>query len=155
MTTDDVHAPGFLLPGESGGRHARTEATDAPAEVKVSIINRDSIHVVIDPAIIENATPVTHARLPGVHHALTVIPADDGTAEVCRKQTSHLHNDIRMPDGSHGRQFTVKVSFFRHADDEPKSGTRQTFSMPLTVAALDRQHHEDVEAHLREVERHR
>jgi hypothetical protein len=41
-------------------------------------------------------------------------------------------------------------------DDEPRFGNEPTFSMPLTTedlaAALDRQHHEEFEAQMREVE---
>ncbi|MDR1103101.1 MAG: hypothetical protein LBL42_05025 [Tannerella sp.] len=41
LTADDVHQLGFLLPGETGGHHDRTEVTDITAEVKVSAINAD------------------------------------------------------------------------------------------------------------------
>jgi hypothetical protein len=44
-------------------------------------------------------------------------------------------------------------------NDEPRFGNEPTFSMPLTTedlaAALDRQHHEEFEEHVREVERQR
>jgi hypothetical protein len=44
-------------------------------------------------------------------------------------------------------------------NDEPRFGNEPTFSMPLTTedlaAALDRQHHEDFETQLQEVERQR
>jgi hypothetical protein len=94
-----------------------------------------------------------------VRHALIVITASDGVTEVHRQITTRLHNDIRMPDGSHGKQFIAKASFLRHVDDEPRFGNQPTFSMPLTTedlaAALDHQHHEDYEAHVREVERQR
>jgi hypothetical protein len=86
-----------------------------------------------------------------------VITAADGKTEVYRHLTTHLHNDVRMPEGSHGKQFIIKASFLRHVDDEPRFGNEPTFSMPLTTedlaATLDRQHHEEYEAQLREVER--
>jgi hypothetical protein len=159
LTADDVHLLGFLLPGESGGHHDRTEATDEVAEVKVKVINEDNIRVVIDRSAGENAEQVTHGWPSGVHNALVVITASDGTTEVYRQMTTRLHNDIRMPDGSHGKQFIIKASFLRHINDEPRFGNEPTFSMPLTTediaAALDRQHHEDFEAQVREVERQR
>ncbi|MDR2041901.1 MAG: hypothetical protein LBP98_06230 [Tannerella sp.] len=159
LTADDVHLLGFFLPGEAGGRHGRTEATDVLAEVKVSILNADFIHVVIDQAANVNAALVAHGWPPGVRQAVIVIMAADGKKEVLRKLTTHLHNDLRMPDGSHGKQFIAKAAFLKHVDDEPKFGPEPTFSMPLTTedlaATLDRQHHEEFEAQMREVERHR
>jgi hypothetical protein len=83
----------------------------------------------------------------------------DGKTEIYRQVTSRLHNDIRMPDGLHGKQFIIKAAFLKHVDDEPRFGNEPTFSMPLTTedlaVALDRQHHEEFEAQLREVERQR
>jgi hypothetical protein len=159
LTAEDVHALGFLLPGENGGRHVRTEATDVVAEVKVKVINEDFIRVVVDQSSGENAGPVLHGWPDGINHALIVILAADGVTEVHRQLTTRLHNDIRMPEGSHGKPFIIKAAFLKHVNDEPRFGNEPTFSMPLTtadlVAALDRQHHEDYEAHLREVERHR
>ena len=159
LTIDDVHTLGFILPGEAGGRHFRAEATDAVAEVKVTIVSADIIRVVIDQAAVDNAALVVHGWPPGVRMALIVITAADGVTEVLRLHTTHLYNDIRMPDGSHGKQFIIKGSFLRHVDDEPRFGPQPTFSMPLTTedlaAAIDRQHHEEYEAHLREIERHR
>jgi hypothetical protein len=157
LTADDVHLLGFLLPGEAGGRHERTEATDVQAEVKVSIISADFIRVVIDQATDANAALVAHGWPPGVHQSIIVIMAADGKTEVLRKLTTHLHNDIQMPEGSHGKQFIAKAAFLKHVDDEPKFGPEPTFSMPLTTedlaATLNRQHHEDFEAQIREVER--
>jgi hypothetical protein len=159
MTADDVHRLGFLLPGETGGHRGRTEATDVKAESKVIIINEDFIRVVIDQSSGENAAQVAHGWPTGVKQALIVITAADGRTEVYRQMTTRLHNDIRMPEGSHGKQFILKVAFLRHVDDEPRFGNEQTFSMPLTTADLaatiDRQHHEEFEAHVREVELHR
>jgi hypothetical protein len=159
LTADDVHLLGFLLPGESGGRHERTEATDVTAEVKVRIINEDNIRVVIDQSAGENAAQVAHGWPSGVRNAIIVVTAADGKTEVLRQPTTRLHNDVRMPDGSHGKQFIIKASFLKHVDDAPRFGNEPTFSMPLTTedlaAALDRQHHEDFEAQIQEVERQR
>ena len=159
MTADDVYLLGFLLPGETGGRHDRTEATDVVAEVKVKVVNEDFIRVVIDQSAGENAAQVVHGWPASVKNALIVITSADGKTEVYRQVTSRLHNDIRMPDGSHGKQFIIKAAFLKHVDDEPRFGNEPTFSMPLTTedlaAALDRQHHEDFEAQLRKVERQR
>ncbi|MDR2140045.1 MAG: hypothetical protein LBP50_10930 [Tannerella sp.] len=159
LTVDDVHHLGFLLPGETGGHHARKEATDAVAEVKVKIINEDFIHVVIDRSAGENAAQVAHGWPTGVKQALIVITAADGKTEIIRQMTVNLHNDIRMPEGSHGKQFIIKAAFLRHVNDEPRFGNEPTFSMPLTTAdlaaTLNRQHHEEFEAQVREVERQR
>jgi hypothetical protein len=159
LTAEDVHLLGFLLPGESGGRHDRTEATDVIAEVKVKIINEDFIRVVVDRSAGENAAQVAHGWPTGVKNALIVITSSDGKTEVYRQLTTHLHNDIRMPEGSHGKQFIIKASFLKHVDDEPRFGNEPMFSMPLTtadlVSALDHQHHAEFEEQLREVERQR
>jgi hypothetical protein len=136
LTADDVHLLGFLLPGETGGHHDRTEATDVTAEVKVKVINEDFIRVVIDPSAGENAGQVAHGWPPSVKNALIVITADDGKTEVLRQFTTRLHNDIRMPDGSHGKQFIIKASFLKHISDEPRFGSEPTFSMPLTTEDL-------------------
>jgi hypothetical protein len=159
LTADDVHLLGFLLPGESGGHHDRTEATDVTAEVKVKVINEDNIRVVIDQSAGENAAQVAHGWPSGVSNALLVVTAADGKTEILRQMTTRLHNDVRMPAGSHGKQFIIKASFLKHVNDEPRFGNEPTFSMPLTTedlaAALDRQHHEDFEAQVRETERQR
>jgi hypothetical protein len=159
LTADDVHLLGFLLPGESGGHHGRTEATDVVVEVKVSVINADFIRVVIDQSSGENAAQVAHGWPSGVKNALIVITAADGKTEIYRQITTRLHNDIRMPEGSHGKQFIIKAAFLRHVNDEPRFGNSPTFSMPLTTedlaAALDHQHHADFESQLQEVERAR
>jgi hypothetical protein len=159
LTADDVHRLGFLLPGEAGGRHEHTEATDVVPEVKVRIINEDVIRVVIDQSAGENAAQVVHGWPAGVRNALIVINASDGKTEIYRQLTTTLHNNIRMPEGSRGKQFVIRAAFLKHVNDEPIFGNEPTFSMPLTtndlLAALDRQHHEDFEEHIREVERQR
>jgi hypothetical protein len=159
MTLDDVHLLGFFVPGEGGGHRERTEASDVLAEVKVTVLNADFIRVVVDQASGENAALVVHGWPQGVHHTLIVIMAADAKTEVLRLHTSHMHNDIRMPDGSHGNQFLIKAAFLKHVDDEPRFGAEPTFSMPLTtedlIHAIDRQDHENFEAQLRQVEQHR
>ncbi|MDR0667896.1 MAG: hypothetical protein LBF90_04685 [Prevotellaceae bacterium] len=158
LTADDVHLIGFLLPGEVGGRRDRTEAIDVVAEVKVSVINADVIRVIVDQSGSEDAARVVRGWPQGVRNVLIVIVAADGVTEVYRQISPRLHTDIRMPAGSHGKQFIVKASFLKHVDDAPVFGNEPTFSMPLTtedLAALDRQHHEDFEAQLWEVERQR
>ncbi|MDR1562183.1 MAG: hypothetical protein LBS54_03715 [Dysgonamonadaceae bacterium] len=159
LTADDVHSLGFLLPGERGGKHERSKETDVIAEVKVTIINEDFIRVVIDQSSGENAGPVLHGWPHGVKNALIVITSSDGKDEIYRGMTNNLHNDIKMPVGSHGKQFIIKAAFLKHVADEPKFGNQPTFSMPLTtedlVRAIDRQHHEEFEEHILEVERQR
>ena len=159
MKKDDIHLLGFLLPGEHGGRHDRTEPTKAIAEVKVHITNENFIHVVIDQSTDENAGPVKHGWPKGVKNAVIVIIAADGETEVLRQLTTNLHNEIEMPEGSHGKQFIIKAAFLKHIDDEPKFGNEPTFSMPLTTqdlaANLRKQHQEEIDAHLQEIEKQR
>jgi hypothetical protein len=159
ISAEEVHILGFLLPGEHGGRHERTEATDIIAEVKVKVINEDFIHVVIDQSAGENAAQVVHGWPESVRNARIIITAADGKTEIYNQLTTRLHNDIRMPDGSHGKQFIIKAAFLKHINDEPKFGNEPTFSMPKTtedlVATLDNQHHADYEEQVREVERQR
>ena len=159
ITLTDLYSMGFLLPGASGGKHEHAEATDILAEAKVRVVSADIIRVVIDQSADENAALVVHGWPPGVRMALIVITAADGVTEVLRLHTTHLHNDIEMPAGSHGKQFTIMASFLRHVDDKPRFGPQPTFTMPFTTndlaAALDRQHYEDFQAAQREIERHR
>jgi hypothetical protein len=110
LTADDVHLLGFLLPDETGGHRDRTEATDVVAEVKVKVVNEDFVCVVIDQSAGENAVQVVHGWPDGVKNALIVITAADGQMEIYRQFTTRLHNDIRLPDGSHGKQFIIKAS---------------------------------------------
>jgi hypothetical protein len=159
MTINDLHSLGFLLPGETGGHHSRAEATRVVAEVKVTILSADVINVVIDQSATDNAALVKHGWPPGVHTAVIVITSDDGKTEVLRLNTTRLYNEIKMPEGSHGKQFIIRAAFLRHLNDEPIFGPQPTFSMPLTTLDLaaihDRQHHEEFEEHVREVERQR
>ncbi|MDR2041479.1 MAG: hypothetical protein LBP98_04090 [Tannerella sp.] len=136
FTIDDLHALGFRLPGEQGGRRNRTKATEAAAEVKVTVLSADMIRVIIDRAAGESAALSAHGWPEGVHIALIIITSADSKKEVCRKLTTHLHNDIRMPDGSHGQQFVIKAAFLRHVDDEPVFGPQPTFTMPYSTEDL-------------------
>ena len=159
LTADDVHLLGFRLPGETGGRHERTEATDIVAKIKVKVINEDNIRVVIDQSSGENAAQVVRGWPAGVRYAQIVITASDGKTEVYNKLTTRLHTNICMPEGSHGKQFIIKASFLKHIDDKPRFGNEPTFSMPLTtsdlVSTINSQHHEEVEAQQNELERQR
>jgi hypothetical protein len=159
ITLRQLNSLGFLAPGQTAGYRGHSEATRIKAEVKVKILGADLIRVIVDQSSEEDAAHVVRGWPHGVRQVLIVILAADGTTEVLRKMSSHLFNDIRMPDGSRGKQFIIKAAFLKHLDDEPNFGDQPTFSMPLQtedlVAALDRQHHEDFEEHLREVEAHR
>ena len=159
ITLSDLYSMGFLLPGVSGGKHVASKAIDVVPEVKVRIVSPDVIRVTLDQAATDNAALVAHGWPPGVRMALIVITASDGVTEVIRLQTTHLYNDIEMPAGSHGKQFTITASFLKHIGDRPRFGAQPTFTMPLTtndlLAALERQHNEDLQAVRREIERHR
>jgi hypothetical protein len=159
MTISDLYSLGFLLPGESGGFHGHSMATEVAAEVKVTVLSADMIRTVIDQASNDNAALVAHGWPDGVRQALIVITSDDGKTEVYRQHTNRLHNDIRMPDGSHGKQFVIKAAFLRHPNDEPVFGPQPTFTMPYSTedlaAIIDRRHHEEYEEQIREVERQR
>ena len=136
MTLDDIYRLGFLLPSKSGGHHARHEATDVKAGVRLRVINADFIRVTLSPADGKNAALVTHGWPAGVHNAMIVVTAADGKTEVYRKLTTRLHNDIQMPQGSHGKLFIVKAAFLKHTSDDPRFGQEQTVSMPLTTKDL-------------------
>jgi hypothetical protein len=158
MTIDDVHSLGFLLAGERSGRHPRSIGTLAIAQVKVRVNDEDTIMVVVDKSYAENAALVTSGWPTDARMALIVI-YDAGGNEIYRKMTTHLHNEITMPEGSRGKQFMIKASFMKHVDDKPHFGSEPTFSMPLNTQDLaaihDQQHHDEFEERLRAVERHR
>jgi hypothetical protein len=159
MTVEDIHLLGFLLVGETAGHRERVEPTDERPETKVKILNADYIEVVIDRSIGENAARVTSGWPRGVRTALIVVTSTDGKVEVYRHMTTHLHNRIKLPAGSHGKQFIATSAFLRHVDDEPLFGTEAIVSMPYTDtdlhAMLDHQHHQEFEEHLRAIEQHR
>jgi hypothetical protein len=159
LTADDVHSLGFLLPGEKSGFHKKKDATEVLAEVKVSVLNMNFIRVIIDQSSSENAALVVHGWPKGVRQAIIKILTADGQTEIYSQMTTRLHTDIEMPKDSKGKLFIIKAAFLRHVDDVPKFGPEPTFSMPYTTedlaALVDKQHHEEYEAQLREIERHR
>jgi hypothetical protein len=136
MKAEDVYRLGFLLPGDIGGRHQRSEAIDIRPEVMVRVINADFIRVVITRAADKNAAQAARGWPHGVRNAVIVIVAADGKTEVSRHHTTRMYNNIQMPEGSHGKQFIIKASFLKHVDDEPRFGSEPTFSMPLTTEDL-------------------
>jgi hypothetical protein len=156
FTLYDLHSLGFLLPSEMGGRHSRSTPTDVVAEVKVTILSADVIKAVVDQASEDNAALTVHGWPTGVKMALIVILSADGQTEVYRQHTTRLHTEIKMPDGSHGKQFIIKAAFLKHVDDVPKFGPQPTFTMPYSTEdlnrILDHQHHEEFESHIREIE---
>jgi hypothetical protein len=144
-----IPARAAVIPARAAVTPARAAAIPARAAVIPA-------RAAVTPA---RAAQVAHGWPSGVKNALTVITASDGKTEIYRQITTRLHNDIRMPEGSHGKQFIIKAAFLKHVNDEPHFGNEPTFSMPLTTedlaATLDRQHHEEFEAQLQEVERQR
>jgi hypothetical protein len=134
LTVEDVHSLGFLMPGEVSKHHEKTEATNAKAEVKVTVISPELIRATIDQSAGENAALVVNGWPNGVKYARVVITAEDGVTVVYDQITTTLHNDIKMPDGSHGKLFFIKASFLKHVKDEPRFGNEPTFTMPKTTS---------------------
>jgi hypothetical protein len=159
ISKDDLHGMRFLLPGETGGYHARGDATKELPMAKLSIINMDNVQVILDQSNEENAALVHHGWPKGIRQAVIQILSADGKTEVVNQMTSRLYTDIEMPAGSHGKMFILKAAFLKHLNDKPRYSYPVTFSMPQTVedlnAVLDRQHHEAFEAQVRAVEDHR
>jgi vacuolar-type H+-ATPase subunit F/Vma7 len=152
LTVDEIHQLGFSLLGERGGYHARTEPTLEKALVKVEVKNDDFVSVVVDQSAGENAARVVRGWPRGVKHILIVITAADGTTEIYRQMSTHQHNQIEMPAGSHGKQFIAKAAFLKHVDDTPHFGNQEVFSMPYTTedlasghARLEREKDEEIE----------
>jgi hypothetical protein len=131
---EDVHNLGFMLPGETGGKHSRKEPTGAIAHVQVVSLNEDFIRVVIDNATAENAYRTVSGWPAGVRNALIVIYSIEEKREIIRLMTGRLKNTIQMPEGSHGKQFIIKAAFLRHVDDTPRFGNEPMFSLPLTIS---------------------
>jgi hypothetical protein len=124
------------------------------------VVNGDFIDVVIDQSANMDAGPVKHGWPEGVRNALIVISAAGGDkAEALRHSTSTVHNRLRMPAGSRGKQFVIKAAFLKHPGDDPVFGNEPTFSMPLTTEDLtaleDLQQHADFEQAVRELEQRR
>jgi hypothetical protein len=156
MTIDALHSLRFLLPGETSGYRGRSVETNVEAEVKAHPVSADIVRVVIDQSAGENAAQVVHGWPTGVRHALLVITTEDGK-EVYREITPRLHNNITMPEGSHGKLFLAKASFLKHTNDTPRFVNQASFTMPyLTedIASLvEKVHEEDAAQHRLEVER--
>ena len=153
MTAADLHLLGFLAPGEKVGSSERVKPTDVIAEVKVQVVNEDYIRVVVDQSAGENAGPVLHGWPEGVEHILIVINDAESLAEVYRQISPRLHNDIKMPENSHGKQFIIRAAFLRHVDDAPRFGNEPTFSMPLTTLDLATQQAREIERLRAELEK--
>jgi hypothetical protein len=131
MTTDDIHKLGFLLPGETGGRHQLHHPTDEPAEVNTHVVSADIVRVVLNNSAGKSASRMAHGWPAGVRYALIVIKSVDGNREIHRRITMRLRNHFQMPKGSHGQQFFVEASFLKHVDDIPRFGAEKTFTMPF------------------------
>jgi hypothetical protein len=160
LTKDELHSLRFLLPGEIGGHHDRSESTRELTNVKVNVVDMENITVIIDQSNTENAALVHSGWPKGIHQAVISILSADGATEVYRQMTTRLYTDIEMPAGSRGKMFIAKAAFLKHIDDTPKFGTQQvTFVLPQTTEDLssivDKQHHEEYEARVRAVEDHR
>jgi hypothetical protein len=156
MTLDDVHLLRFLMPGETSGHYDRKEETNAEAEVKAHPVSANEVRIVIDQAAATNAGQVVHGWPKGVELALIIITTKEGE-EVYREITTKLHNNISMPEGSHGKMFLVKASFLKHVNDTPRFRQEDTFTMPYMVediaSLVSKMHEEDAENHRLEVER--
>jgi hypothetical protein len=79
---------------------------------------------------------VAHGWPHGVHYALISIVSTETHEEIYHSLTTNLHNDIELPKGSHGKQFTIKVSFLMHINDSPTFNDGAIFSMPRTTDDL-------------------
>jgi hypothetical protein len=156
LTAADVHSLAFLLPGEIGGKHVKGVATNILPSVKIRVINADRIRVVIDQAVDENAAQVAHGWPDGVRFAVISVTSVETGEEIFHQLTTRLHNNIEMPQDSHGKQFAVQAAFLAHVNDVPAFNDGATFSMPVTtrdlIDSIHAQHEEDVEAHRRENE---
>jgi hypothetical protein len=158
MTHEDIHDLGFLVPGEAGGDRKRKEPTKEIPLVKFKIVNEDAVTIIVDRSIVEDAAKVGISWPRGVKFALIIILASDGTTEIMRTITTTIYNDIRMPAGSHGKQFLVKCAFLVHANDKPLFGTEQIFSMPSTtqdlIISLEEKKQKNLEDPIRKIEQH-
>jgi hypothetical protein len=159
ITLDDYHKMGFLVPGETGGNHNRSEATDAKAEVKVRILGPNQIEVIVDQAAEENAAQVKHGKPHGVHFIETVIYTADTGEEIYNEKGTHLRKKVDIPAQYHGKQLGIKAAFLAHVDDKPNFSDGALFSMPLTtqdlIAAFESQHEADMEARSKALDVHK
>jgi hypothetical protein len=136
LTLDNLHRLCFLMPGESGGKRSRAEATDVMPAIKAHALNADYIRVVIDQSEGENAAKVASGWPTGVHNAVIVVTDAETQEDIITQPTTRLHNDIKLPKGSHGKAFVVRAAFLRHIDDDPKFGAQVTVTMPRTTIDL-------------------
>jgi CheY-like chemotaxis protein len=157
MTVDDLHGLCFLLPGEGGSRR-RSEATDALSDAKVGVVNADFIRVSVCQSAGDSPVKAASGWPRGVRQALIVVFSGDGKKEVLRQLTSRLFTDIRMPAGSHGKQFIIQSAFLKHVDDDPRFGRQMSFSMPRTtidlLTSLKERYQAEIDAHLLAIEQH-
>jgi hypothetical protein len=146
MTVDDIHSLFLLAPGDIGGRRKRAQPTDEQAKIGVQVIGPDFIRVGLTHAAGKNAAGVTHGWPTGVRHALIVIRSVVENVEVIRRITTRLRTTIKMPEGSHGKQFFVEAAFLKHVDDFPRFGAQHTFTLPfMTEDVVDTINRKQVE----------
>jgi hypothetical protein len=50
--------------------------------------------------------------------------------------STHKHNLIEMPAGSHGKEFVATAAFLHHVDDAPIFGNEETFMMPKSTTDM-------------------
>jgi hypothetical protein len=136
MTLQELHSLGYLVPGERSGPRKRAKESVALGVPRPVVVDADHVSVTVDHAFGENAGQVASGWPGDAKYVLIVIRAADGKTEVFRTISSHLHNTIRMPEGSRGKLFLVRAAFLMHPDDDPKFGIEPTFSMPLTTGDL-------------------
>jgi hypothetical protein len=130
ISITDVHLMGFLVPGETGGRHGRKGETNVLADIRVHVLGPDFVRVSLSNSYGKNAAQAAGGWPAGVRFALIVITAVDGNREIVRRITTRLRNTIQLPQGLHGRQFLVEASFLKHVDDVPRFSSQQTFTLP-------------------------
>jgi hypothetical protein len=160
LTLDDVHLLGFFLPSEYSGHRDRKDPTKATVAIKVYVTQMDTICVVIDHAYKATAGLVMHGWPRGVRNAVIIVYSVDGETELYHKLTTRLHTYITLPKEVRGKQVTISAAFLQHVDDTPRFGEIQpVVTMPLNVndlvKKLERQHDEEHEARMLEVDRHR
>jgi hypothetical protein len=156
---DGLHNMHFLLPGEKGGYHSRSEGTKELPNTRVRVLNMVTIEVIIDQANVENVAKIRRSWPKGVMFALIVLLSLDGKTEIIRQMTTVVRTEIKLPEDSRGKMFIAKAAFLKHVDDSPTFGDKQvTFTMPQTTedlaTVLGRQRHYAMyDEHLREIER--
>jgi hypothetical protein len=132
ITIHDVHRMGFMLMSESGGARTRSKPNKVQAEAKVLVEDYSNINVVVDKSAHEEAGPATEGWPKGAN-AVKIVITDTHGKEVLQMMSSRLHTQIRMPEGSRGKQFVLRAAFLRHLDDDPVYSSEVTFTMPLMI----------------------